>query len=105
MEIAIHTQTVPIIPEAKDYAAMGLIPEGSYATKHFCEHLVEVRPGLETVLLDLMFDPQTSGGLIIALAPDEAGDCLNKLRKGGVESAAIIGEVIGHHPQGRLRID
>lgn len=105
IEVTIDTKSVPVIPEARDYAAMGLIPAGSYATKHFCEHLVKIRPGVETIFLDLLFDPQTSGGLVIALGPDEADQCLSELRQNGVEAAAMIGEVIGPHPKGRLRID
>lgn len=104
-EIAIHTEALPIIAEAKDYATMGLIPAGSYATKHFCDHMVEIQPGLETVLVDLVFDPQTSGGLVLALAPDEASACLDALKRKGVESATIVGDVVGTHPEGKLRID
>lgn len=105
VEIAIHMEKVPAIPEALEYASMGLIPAGSYATKHFCEHMVAIQPGLETRLLDLLFDPQTSGGLVIALGADEAKACLDDLRRQGVASAAVIGDVIGVDPKGKLRID
>jgi selenide,water dikinase len=105
LEMVIHTSEVPMIAEAKEYGSMGLIPAGSYATRHFCEHSVEIRPGIETLLLDLVFDPQTSGGLILAMTPDQARACVEDLRRAGVESAAVIGEVVGPHPKGRLRID
>ncbi len=51
---------------------------------------------------ELLFDPQTSGGLVIAIRADQAGACLKELKSQGVESAAIIGEVIGPHPKGNL---
>jgi selenide, water dikinase len=105
IEIAIHMEKVPAIPEALEYAAMGLIPAGSYATKHYCEHMVAIQPGVETRLLDLLFDPQTSGGLVIALSADEAKACLDDLRRQGVVSAAVIGEVVGSDSKGKLRID
>jgi len=104
VEIAIHAEKIPIMPEAKEYALMGLIPAGSYATKHFCEHMVETRPGLETILIDLIFDPQTSGGLVVSIAPDQAHACLHELRDEGIQSAAIIGEVAGPHPTGKMQI-
>ncbi len=104
VEIAIHAEKIPIMSEAKEYALMGLIPAGSYATKHFCEQSVEIKPHVETVLTDLIFDPQTSGGLLISIAPDQAVACLKELRDEGIESAEIIGEVIGSHPKGRLLI-
>jgi selenide,water dikinase len=104
VEIGLHAERIPIIPEAKAYALMGLIPAGSYATKHFCEHRVEIDPETETVLLDLIFDPQTSGGLVISIAPGHAEACLEELKGQGVESAVIVGEVLGPHEKGRLRV-
>lgn len=104
VEIAIYAEMIPIIKEAKEYALMGLIPAGSYATKHFCENMVETKTGVETVLMDLIFDPQTSGGLVIAIAPDQADACLHELQNAGVQSASIIGEVVGSHPKGKLQI-
>ena len=104
VEIAIHAERVPIMPEAKEYALMGLIPAGSYATKHFCEHMVETKPGLETIVMDLIFDPQTSGGLIISVGPDNTDACVRELRDKGIKSAAVIAEVIGPHPKGKLLV-
>lgn len=104
VEIAINAEKIPIMSEAKEYALMGLIPAGSYATKHFCEHMVETKPGLETIVMDLIFDPQTSGGLIISIGPDNADACVRELRDKGVKSAAVIAEVIGPHPKGKLLI-
>ena len=103
-EIVLFSERVPFIPEAKEYAAMGLIPAGSYATKHYCEGLVDIAPKVETTFLDLVFDPQTSGGLVIAVAEAHAEECLEELREEGIVSAAIIGEVVGSHLEGRLRI-
>jgi len=104
VEIAIHAERVPIMPEAKEYALMGLIPAGSYATKHFCEHSVEIKPEVETLFTDLIFDPQTSGGLVISIARDKADACVRELKDKGVKSAAIIAEVTGPHPKGKLLI-
>jgi selenide,water dikinase len=83
---------------------MGLIPAGSYATKRFCEHVVTIDPQVERVLTDLVFDPQTSGGLAISIAPHHADACLKELKDAGVSSAAIIGEVTAHHPEGKLQV-
>ncbi len=104
VEIAIHVERVPIMPEAKEYALMGLIPAGSYATKHFCEQSVEIKPEVETLFTDLIFDPQTSGGLVISIARDQAYACVRELKDKGVESAGIIAEVTGPHPKGKLLI-
>jgi selenide,water dikinase len=101
VEIVIDTEKIPIIPEAREYASMGLIPAGSYATRRFCEDVVTIQA--EGVLTDIIFDPQTSGGLIIAIAPHHAAECLRALEDAGVSSAKIIGEVTARHPNGRLK--
>lgn len=103
-EIAIYADSLPFLPGAREYALTGLIPAGSYAIKHFCEHSVGVDPKVESVVVDLVFDAQTSGGLVFSLEASKAGACLKELREAGITDAAIIGEVIGAHPQGRLTI-
>ncbi len=103
-EIEIWTSKVPIIPEAIEYASIGLIPAGSYANKNFCEHLVEVKGEIPSLTLDLLFDAQTSGGLIIALSEKEAQICLQQLKDEGVEEAAIIGCVRADSEHGKIKI-
>jgi len=104
VEIAIYADKVPLIPEAREYALTGLLPAGNYAIRHFCEKSVEIDPQIETVLIDLIFDPQTSGGLVISLETDVADACLEELKEEGVEAACIIGNVLNPHPKGKLKI-
>lgn len=101
--IVIHSRAVPLIEKAKEYAAMGLIPGGAYKTRGFCEHKISIGRSVEAVTVDLLFDPQTSGGLIIALPEAEARDCLDRMNDQGI-FAAIIGEVSGGHIQGFVQI-
>lgn len=103
-EIMVYTDRIPLLPDAKKHALAGLIPAGSRAIKHFCSHRVEIDSQVETVLIDLIFDAQTSGGLLISLGSERAGNCIKELRKKGIEEATIIGEVIDRHPEGRLKI-
>jgi selenide, water dikinase len=84
---------IPFLPGAKEYAAMGLIPAGAYCNRdHFGKTMSFSSrvPDAERILL---FDPQTSGGLLIALPPREGERLLKALRDGGVPEAAIVGEV------------
>jgi selenide,water dikinase len=52
---------------------------------------------------DILFDPQTSGGLLISLAPGKAARLLEKLHRAGIKDAAIIGEVVSQ-PRGKVTV-
>jgi selenide, water dikinase len=85
---------IPMIPEAASFAAMGLIPAGAYKNREFREKQVVFADGVDQTTRDLLFDPQTSGGLLISVAAAEADPLLAKLEAVGVEEAARIGEVL-----------
>lgn len=99
--IALDMDCVQLIPAAVSYARMGMLPAGAYNNKnHFSKHMT-IAPGLDPIVTDMLFDPQTSGGLVIALPGDRAEACLYELKKQGVD-AAIIGAVKEDHTCGHL---
>jgi selenide,water dikinase len=51
--------------------------------------------------VDILFDPQTAGGLFISLAPERAEELVKKMRDRGLEDATIVGEVLAE-PKGRI---
>ena len=65
--VHIQSGNVPFHPEAWDLAAMGLIPAGAYRNRDYAEKGVTVRGNVSRTMQDLLYDPQTSGGLLIAL--------------------------------------
>ena len=71
--LEVELNRLPIIEEAKDYAAMGLIPAMAYDNQAcFSEHLEMARDPKDLEMF--LYDPQTSGGLLIALPPEKAQD-------------------------------
>ncbi len=98
MGMTIRSSQVPVFHEALEFAGMGLIPAGTYRNQDFRAGMVDVAEGIPDDLVKVLYDPQTSGGLLIALPADEAGKLLAELKTGGVGDAAIIGEVTGGHP-------
>ncbi len=90
----IFAAQVPIYPEALEWADMGLIPAGAYNNRSFRGAFVDFEPNVPRRNQDLLFDPQTSGGLLMAVAPAEAERLVGALQSSGVECAAIVGEVI-----------
>lgn len=93
VEIRIDTRKVPLMPEVKAFAEMGLIPGGSFANQKFYSQDIEVGLNVESVLLDIMFDPQTSGGLLISVPENKAPVLIESLEKKNALSTNIIGAV------------
>ena len=91
VELELDTGGVDFIPEAGELARMGLLPEGMYRNRSFAEDWVE--PGeAELWKQDLLYDPQTSGGLLMAVDPEDAEALFQELRD-AVPSAQRVGEV------------
>ena len=99
--VRLLSRDVPILPETLNYASMGLLPAGAYKNREFRECMVDFSPSVDHLMQDALFDPQTSGGLLICIAPDRADALLEALEKKGIKQAAIIGDVI---PEPRERI-
>jgi selenide,water dikinase len=96
--IKIDTRKVPVIHEAKTFASMGLVPGGSYTNQRFCSKHLEVDSSVDPILLDIMSDPQTSGGLLISVPKDKAPSLVQKLTERNTPAASIIGEVVKEAP-------
>ena len=99
----IHHGAIPMIPEAKDFGSMGLIPAGAYRNREFREQMIRFSPDTSQVIQDILFDPQTSGGLLIAIGGAHADALLSRLRQNNVDNAAIVGYIHTHqNPQIRV---
>lgn len=94
VHMEIDTKTVPIIMGARELAEVGMIPAGSFANKHYCAEVVSVASSVDAILADLIFDAQTSGGLILAVPEDRVEPVQNDLLAQG-DMAAVIGRVGG----------
>ena len=92
--IRIHAESIPILPETLNYAGMGLMPAGAYKNREFYELFVKMAPTVGRLVQDVLYDPQTSGGLLICLDRDNADGLLQSLKEKGVHGAAMIGEVV-----------
>ena len=94
VDLELDSRAVPLLPDAAEAAGMGLVPAGAYANRDYLKQ-VDFQPDVPVNLQDLLFDPQTSGGLLISLAEDLAADLLTELHAAGVAVAARIGRVTG----------
>ena len=92
--IRLDSKSVPVLPETADHAVMGLIPAGAYRNREFFQPSIHFDRSVDRVLQDILFDPQTSGGLLIGADRNEADVLLEALKEKGIRDAAVIGEVI-----------
>jgi selenide,water dikinase len=92
--IRLHSEMIPIIPEALEYAGIGLVPAGTYNNREFRKSMTEFGPSVDRFTQDVLFDPQTSGGLLICVDGGRADQLLRDLKREGIEQAAVIGEVV-----------
>lgn len=91
VQITLRIKDMDLIPESLEFARMGLLPEGMYRNRQFAEKYVD--PGdIELAVQDMLYDPQTSGGLLIAVHPDDAEALFAEL-KTCVPSAQCFGTV------------
>lgn len=90
--IKVNGNTLPYIKEAYDYAKEFLITAGGQRNRRHLKDKVLFKD-IEFALEEILFDPQTSGGLLISVSSDEADDLLKELQEFDLKSE-IVGEVI-----------
>ena len=99
-ELHLQTAGLDFLPRALDFAGMGILPAGMYRNRSFAADFVE--PGqVPLAVQDAMYDPQTSGGLLIAVHPDDADAMYAELRT-AVPSAQRVGTVEAYRGGGRI---
>ena len=95
--IHIKADQVPYHPEAYELAEMGFIPAGAYRNREYVAGGIEVKEGITRAMQDIMYDPQTSGGLLIAVDKEAADDLFTELKE-SIPQAAIVGYVTEMEP-------
>ena len=90
--IHIKAYDIPLFEEVIEAAQMGLVPAASYGNRKAITD-VQVDVNLDVVWTDILFDPQTSGGLLFSVPATEGPDLVKALHDAGIECATIIGAV------------
>ncbi len=96
LTITLDSSALPLLPEALDMARMGIIPAGAYGNRNWIDCGATVEGDVELALTDVMFDPQTSGGLLISV-PEKEGLKLFRELKDSIPVSAIVGHVEHFH--------
>jgi len=101
--MVIHSSSVPIFHEIQEFVEMGIMPGGLNRNRKFRMDMIEVGPDCPEWIVDVLFDPQTSGGLLISLPLKEAEVLVKRMNDEGIDEASVIGEVAAK-PKGKILI-
>ena len=101
--ITLYSQKVSMLKNVLDFANMGMVPAGAHKNRKFFKELTHIDAAVNRAVVDLMFDPQTSGGLLISLNKKDADTCVEKMKINGL-NARIIGEISHDSNTGFLSI-
>jgi selenide,water dikinase len=91
--LRLRAAAVPIFEEALYFARRGYLTKGDVSNREYTRGQVHVDRGVSTEMGQLLFDPQTSGGLLIAVPAAQAEALVAVLHARGVHAAVVIGEV------------
>ncbi len=95
LAIMVSAASLPLLEGVQDYASMGLVPAGLYRNRDYVGDKCIISETVSQTAGDMMFDPQTSGGLLISLPHKHAESLVDALLSSGNSSAAMIGTVSG----------
>jgi selenide,water dikinase len=103
MSVQVDSGQIPVIAEALEFASTGLIPAGAHKNREFREEMISFGESVPRALQDVLFDPQTSGGLLISVDENQADSLVAALKDMGVGDAAQIGKII-HDPEEKIYV-
>lgn len=92
-EIILHYDRLPLYPFALEMYRKGETTGSNKPNRKLSEGLLEIKRGLSREEEELLFDPQTSGGLLLSVPASEAERLIERLKDSGVEVASLVGEV------------
>ena len=93
VSLEIWSDYLPIIKESIDFAKMGIIPAGTYNNEGYMGKHVHFAESIKQEIRDIMYDPQTSGGLLISVPEENSEKLLEELRKNNKTDFNLIGKV------------
>jgi selenide,water dikinase len=99
--MVIESSKVPFFSEAKIMVEKGFLPGGLSRNRDYRKGMVEFSEDVPQYLRDILFDPQTSGGLLIAVAKIKALRLVDALHEARVTNATIVGEIV-EKPVGKI---
>jgi selenide,water dikinase len=104
VDVQIVWDDLPLLDGVLEYAAAGILPGAIERNKESCGDRVAASERLPQEMVDICFDAQTSGGLLIAVEPGKSADLLKALHERGMSAATIIGRITAKG-EGLIRLE
>jgi len=95
VDVEVVWDNIPLFVGVLEYAATGILPGAIERNKESCGERIIAAESLPQEMVDICYDAQTSGGLLVAIAQSDADDFLKALHSDGISAAAVIGRVSG----------
>lgn len=92
--IEIYADQVPVFEGVFDYIRQGIISGAIERNQEFASQYVTTSPGVKEERETVLYDPQTSGGLLIAINFNDAEELVSRLKKKGIDHTSVIGKVV-----------
>jgi len=96
--IVLYAAAIPLLPGALTFAEQGYLTGGDVTNREYTHGCVTVDKKIPAALNKILFDPQTSGGLLVAVHADKADDYVEALHAAAVSEATLIGRVTHEYP-------
>ncbi len=104
VSMEVEPACIPLFDGVRELLSQGVISGANEKNRDFSTAHVDRAPSVADDLEPVLYDPQTSGGLLICVDPARANALLDRLRERGVTSAAIIGRVLERSAEPRIRV-
>lgn len=85
----VYANSVPMMEAAINFAKFGIIPAGAYRNREFIGASARIAPSVPQAVADVLYDPQTAGGLLISVAEKDGEELLKRLIDSGLRSSII----------------
>jgi len=95
VDVEVVWDDIPLFPGVLDYAAAGILPGATERNKESCSRHVVPDKSLPPEMVDMCYDAQTSGGLLIAIGEEQVDTFLSALHEAGVPHATVVGRIKG----------
>ena len=94
--IEFDARALPVLPGAVRLAELGHLTGGCQRNRAYLTDKIAIAPKIRQGLVEVAFDPQTSGGLLIAIDEADAETLVGRLRDNGIGSATVVGRAVPH---------